>query len=33
MMGAGWDGSKGAASGFPKDGTRKVKWEGTKKML
>ena len=32
MMCAGWDGSKGPAPGFPKDGTWKVKWEGLKKM-
>jgi hypothetical protein len=32
MMCAGWDGSKGAAPGFPTDGTWKVKWEGLKKM-
>lgn len=32
MMCAGWDGSKGNAPGFPKDGKWNVKWEGLKKM-
>ncbi|GAB3905102.1 hypothetical protein [Mucilaginibacter boryungensis] len=32
MMCAGWDGSKGDAPGFPKNGKWKVKWEGLKRM-
>lgn len=28
MMAAGWDGSKGSAPGFPKDGSWTVRWEG-----
>jgi hypothetical protein len=32
MMCAGWDGSKGDAPGFPKNGKWKVRWEGLQKM-
>ncbi|MFW6277146.1 MAG: hypothetical protein ACOC1J_00645 [Prolixibacteraceae bacterium] len=32
MMVAGWDGSEAETPGFPKNGKRKVKWEGLKKM-
>ncbi|MBE7174760.1 MAG: hypothetical protein INR69_00055 [Mucilaginibacter polytrichastri] len=33
MMTAGWDGSKGSAPGFPKDGSWVVKYEGLKPAL
>ncbi|WP_158799242.1 hypothetical protein [Pedobacter sp. L105] len=33
MMAAGWDGSTGAAPGFPKDGSWTVKYEGLKPAL